>query len=80
MDNKIPIHMVQVNSVTSNGAYRSLKDILFILIPKLAYGKSSVLQLGDIIHIKLSGDGPPGIQILALGEICNKKGFQDSTQ
>jgi len=56
MDNKIPIHMVQVNSETSNGAYRSLKDILFILIPKLAYGKSSVLQLGDVIYIKLSGD------------------------
>ncbi|CAG8820944.1 3478_t:CDS:1, partial [Dentiscutata erythropus] len=55
MDNKIPIHTAQVNSL--NGAYRSLKDILFILISKLAYRKSPVLQLGDVIHVKLSGDG-----------------------
>ncbi|CAG8766351.1 7585_t:CDS:2 [Gigaspora margarita] len=53
MDHIIPIHMVQVNSIASNGAFRSLKDILFVLIPKLAYSKSAILQVGDIIHIKL---------------------------
>ncbi|CAG8609012.1 3354_t:CDS:1, partial [Dentiscutata erythropus] len=53
----IPIHPVQINSTIPNGTYWSLKNILFILISKLAYGNLSVLQIGDVIHIKLSGDG-----------------------
>ncbi|CAG8806055.1 4910_t:CDS:2, partial [Gigaspora margarita] len=56
IDHIIPIHIVQVNSIASNGAYRSLKDILFVLIPKLAYSKSVVLQVEDVIHVKLSRD------------------------
>ncbi|CAG8735519.1 4066_t:CDS:2, partial [Cetraspora pellucida] len=38
----IPVYPVQINSLAPNGAYRSLKDILNVLIPKLAYGNSSV--------------------------------------
>ncbi|CAG8475094.1 32407_t:CDS:1, partial [Racocetra persica] len=45
------------NSVTLNRAYRSLRNILFIIIPKLTDEKPAVLQVGDVIHIKLSGDG-----------------------
>ena len=57
MDDIIPVHSVQINSLTLNGAYRSIKKILLFLIPKLAYSDSPVLQIGDVIHIKLSGDG-----------------------
>ncbi|CAG8600891.1 9523_t:CDS:2 [Cetraspora pellucida] len=56
IESMIPVHTIQINSVT-NGAYRSLKNILLVVIPKLAYGESSVLQVEDIVHIKLSEDG-----------------------
>ncbi|CAG8472858.1 4019_t:CDS:2 [Dentiscutata erythropus] len=46
----------QVGSIIPNGAYRSFKDILHIIVSKLAYNNLPVLQIGDIIHIKLSGD------------------------
>ncbi|CAG8496658.1 2919_t:CDS:2, partial [Cetraspora pellucida] len=45
------------NSVIPNGAYRSLKNILLVLILELAYGISPILHLGDVIYVKLSGDG-----------------------
>ncbi|CAG8463846.1 32713_t:CDS:1, partial [Racocetra persica] len=57
MNQMIPIHIIQVNSVTSNGAYRSLRNILFVIIYKLTDEKSAVLQVGDVIYIKLNGDG-----------------------
>ncbi|CAG8584520.1 1696_t:CDS:2, partial [Scutellospora calospora] len=57
MNNIIPVHVVQIASVTPNGAYRSLKNILHVLISKLAYKDSPVLRIGDIVHVKLSGDG-----------------------
>ncbi|CAG8797429.1 18303_t:CDS:1, partial [Dentiscutata erythropus] len=57
MDHIILIYMVQVNSIASDRLNRSLKDILFSLIPKLAYSESEVLQVENIIHVKLSGDG-----------------------
>ncbi|CAG8842696.1 21201_t:CDS:2, partial [Racocetra persica] len=34
-------------------SYRSLRNILFVIISKLTDEKSAVLQVGDIIHIKL---------------------------
>ena len=56
MDDIIPVHSVQINSLILNGAYHSIKKIILFLIPKLAYSDSFILQIGDIIHIKLSGD------------------------
>ncbi|CAG8815376.1 6866_t:CDS:2, partial [Racocetra persica] len=56
MNQMIPIHMIQVNFVTSNRAYRLLMNILFVIISKLTDEKPAVLQVGDVIHIKLSGD------------------------
>ncbi|CAG8801217.1 16982_t:CDS:2, partial [Dentiscutata erythropus] len=56
MNNIIPVHTVQINSITPNRAYRSLKNILLALIPELVYGVSPTLHIGDIIYIKLSGD------------------------
>ena len=57
MNDVIPVHTVQINSLTPNGAYRLLKDILNVLISKLAYGDLAILKVGDVVHVKLSGDG-----------------------
>ncbi|CAG8480817.1 17706_t:CDS:10 [Cetraspora pellucida] len=57
INNIIPVHMVQISSITSNSAYRSLKNLLHVLIPKLAYSNSPVVQIGNVIYIKLSEDG-----------------------
>ncbi|RHZ79022.1 hypothetical protein Glove_152g68 [Diversispora epigaea] len=40
-----------------NGAYRSIKSLLQILIPIWKNSNSLVLQIGDIIKLKLGGDG-----------------------
>ncbi|RIB15018.1 hypothetical protein C2G38_2193449 [Gigaspora rosea] len=37
------------------------------------FGTYSILYICIYIFV-----GPPGVQILVLGETCNKKGFQDS--
>ncbi|CAG8626151.1 4779_t:CDS:1, partial [Dentiscutata erythropus] len=46
----------QINSLAPNRAYCSFKDILNVLIPMLAYENLSVLKIGDVVYIKLSGD------------------------
>lgn len=40
-----------------NGAYRSIKSLLQILIPIWKNSNPPVLQIGDIIKLKLGGDG-----------------------
>ncbi|CAG8474171.1 19383_t:CDS:1, partial [Racocetra persica] len=53
----ILVHIVQIDSIIPNGAYQLLKNILLVLIPKLPYGLSPILYLGDVIHVKLSENG-----------------------
>ncbi|CAG8621984.1 9547_t:CDS:2 [Dentiscutata erythropus] len=48
---------LQVGSLIPNGTYQSFKDTLHVIVSKLAYNDSLVLQIEGIIHIKLSGDG-----------------------
>ncbi|CAG8670051.1 7688_t:CDS:2 [Dentiscutata erythropus] len=57
VNDMISVYPVQINFLAPNGAYHSLKDILNVLISKLAYGNSSVLKIGDVVYIKLSRNG-----------------------
>ncbi|CAG8832268.1 29435_t:CDS:2, partial [Gigaspora margarita] len=52
IDHIIPIHIVQVNSIASNGSYRSFKDILSVLISIYQISKQQHC-VPDELHVKL---------------------------